>query len=86
MKVYLDDVRQAPEGYTLVRWPDKAIETLSAPQTVSLIGAETGYLPRRVQWKRSPTKVTFRADIRSTRLNRWLFGLCKEKIQEEDGH
>lgn len=29
MKVYLDDERTPPEGWTLVRWPAEAIELLS---------------------------------------------------------
>jgi len=28
MKVYLDDTRQPPEGWTLVAWPDEAIAYL----------------------------------------------------------
>ncbi len=29
MKVYLDDVRPAPAGWTQVRWPDEAIRLLA---------------------------------------------------------
>lgn len=28
MRVYLDDMRPTPEGWTLVRWPDEAIALL----------------------------------------------------------
>lgn len=28
MKIYLDDVRPCPNGWTLVRWPEEAIELL----------------------------------------------------------
>lgn len=30
MKVFLDDMRPAPPGWMLVRWPDEAIELLEA--------------------------------------------------------
>lgn len=30
MKLYLDDLRPAPPGWTLVRWPDEAIRLLEA--------------------------------------------------------
>jgi hypothetical protein len=30
VKVYLDDLRTPPEGWTLVRWPDEAIALLAA--------------------------------------------------------
>ncbi len=30
MKVYLDDIRKPPEGWTLVYWPQEAIELLKS--------------------------------------------------------
>jgi len=36
MKVYLDDERTPPEGWTLVRWPAEAIELLSAHDVTHL--------------------------------------------------
>jgi hypothetical protein len=28
MRIFLDDTRPAPEGWTLVRWPEEAIDLL----------------------------------------------------------
>lgn len=36
MKVYLDDERTPPEGWTLVRWPQDAIELLMTGQVEEL--------------------------------------------------
>jgi len=36
MKVYLDDERQAPEGWHQVRWPDEAIELLASGEVTDL--------------------------------------------------
>jgi len=36
MKVYLDDERQAPEGWHQVRWPEEAIELLEAGQVTHM--------------------------------------------------
>ena len=36
MKVYLDDERIAPDGWTQVRWPDEAIELLKTGQVTHL--------------------------------------------------
>ncbi len=36
MKVYLDDERTAPEGWTHVRWPDEAIKLLQTGQVTHL--------------------------------------------------
>lgn len=32
MKIYLDDERPCPAGYTLVRWPEEAISLLKAEE------------------------------------------------------
>ncbi len=36
MKVYLDDIREPPEGWRLVRWPEEAIELLATGQVTDL--------------------------------------------------
>jgi len=36
MKVYLDDVREAPDGWTRVRWPDEAIELLKTNEVTHI--------------------------------------------------
>jgi hypothetical protein len=36
VKVYLDDERQAPEGWRQVRWPDEAIALLESGQVSDL--------------------------------------------------
>jgi len=36
MKVYLDDVREAPQGWTRVYWPDEAIALLERGGVVDL--------------------------------------------------
>lgn len=36
MKVYLDDEREAPEGWVRVRWPEGAIELLKTGQVTDL--------------------------------------------------
>ena len=36
MKVFLDDERQPPEGWILVRWPEEAIELLKTNQVTDL--------------------------------------------------
>ena len=36
MKVYLDDGREAPEGWVRVRWPEEAIELLKTGQVTDL--------------------------------------------------
>lgn len=36
MKVYLDDERQTPEGYTRVYWPEEAIELLKTGQVTEI--------------------------------------------------
>jgi hypothetical protein len=36
MKVFLDDERAAPEGWTLVRWPEEAIALLEAGEVEEL--------------------------------------------------
>ena len=36
MKVYLDDGREAPEGWVRVRWPEKVIELLKTGQVTDL--------------------------------------------------
>ncbi|MEL6181846.1 MAG: cyclic-phosphate processing receiver domain-containing protein [Myxococcota bacterium] len=36
MKVFLDDTRPAPDGWTLVRWPDEAIALLETGQVTAL--------------------------------------------------
>ena len=36
MKVFLDDVRPAPEGWTLVRWPSEVIALLEAGEVTEL--------------------------------------------------
>jgi hypothetical protein len=36
MKVFLDDERQPPPGWTLVRWPEEVIELLKAGEVESL--------------------------------------------------
>jgi len=36
MKVYLDDVRPPPDGWTLVRWPEDAIELLQTGNVTHL--------------------------------------------------
>ena len=36
MKVYLDDEREAPEGWLRVRWPEEAIELLKTGQVTDL--------------------------------------------------
>ena len=36
MKVYLDDERETPEGWTRVYWPDEAIELLKTGQVIEI--------------------------------------------------
>lgn len=57
MKVFLDDERTPPDGWTLVRWPEEAIELLKTGQVEALsldhdLGDEgdrrTGYIV--LQW------------------------------------
>ena len=36
MKLYLDDEREAPEGWVRVRWPEEAIELLKTGQVTDL--------------------------------------------------
>ena len=36
MKVYLDDERKPPDGWTLVRWPEDAIALLKTNQVTDL--------------------------------------------------
>lgn len=36
MRLYLDDEREAPEGWVRVRWPDEAIELLKTGQVSDL--------------------------------------------------
>ena len=36
MKVFLDDERPCPEGWTLVRWPDEAIELLKTGEVTEI--------------------------------------------------
>ena len=36
MKIYLDDERTPPDGWTLVRWPSEAIELLSKEDVTHL--------------------------------------------------
>lgn len=36
MKVYLDDERETPEGWTRVYWPDEAIELLRSGQVTEI--------------------------------------------------
>lgn len=36
MKVFLDDERTPPEGWTLVRWPDEAIRLLETGEVTDL--------------------------------------------------
>lgn len=36
MRVWLDDVREAPPGWTRVRWPDEAIALLRAGQVAEV--------------------------------------------------
>jgi hypothetical protein len=36
MKVYLDDERPVPSGWTLVRWPEEAIELLITGQVTAI--------------------------------------------------
>lgn len=36
MKIYLDDERQPPEGWLLVRWPDEVIEHLKSGQVTHI--------------------------------------------------
>jgi len=36
LRVFLDDIRPAPEGWTLVRWPDEAIALLKTGQVDEL--------------------------------------------------
>jgi hypothetical protein len=36
MKIYLDDLRPAPPGWTLVRWPDEAIALLQTGEVSAL--------------------------------------------------
>ena len=36
MKVFLDDLRAAPEGWKLVRWPNEAIELLKTGEVTEI--------------------------------------------------
>lgn len=36
MKVYLDDLREAPEGWNHVKWPDEAIKLLKTGEVTEL--------------------------------------------------
>lgn len=36
MKVYLDDIRPCPDGWTLVRWPEEAIALLQTGQVTEI--------------------------------------------------
>ena len=36
MKVYLDDERKPPAGWTLVRWPDEAIKLLKTGRVTDI--------------------------------------------------